>query len=306
MSSGARIIVLGAGGQLGADTIRALMVDGGFNAVGFNSTGLDIRDGENLEGVLKRERPVVVVNCAAYTDVDGAEKETGRAYAVNRDGAGNVARAAKEAGAVLIHISTDFVFDGKKSTPYEETDAVNPLSVYGKSKHAGEEKVRELINEHIIIRASWLYGVTGRNFVKTMVKLAGERERLRVVSDQVGTPTWSADLARVISLVVKGITEGGVKEAAAPYGTYHYSNEGVASWYDFAVAVIEEAALLGVPLKCSEVEPIPTSEYSTPASRPAYSVLNKAKIKKTLGVSIPHWRVSLRGMLKGLFKEKRI
>ena len=159
-----------------------------------------------------------------------------------------------------------------------------------------------MINEHIIIRASWLYGAAGRNFVKTILKLAGERERLRVVSDQVGSPTWTLDLA----LVIAGITSGVVKGGGEPYGTYHYSNEGVASWYDFAVAVIEEAALLGAPLKCAEVEPIPTSEYPTPASRPAYSVLNKAKIKKTLGISIPHWRSSLRGMLKGFFKEKRI
>ncbi|MFQ5442384.1 MAG: dTDP-4-dehydrorhamnose reductase [Thermodesulfobacteriota bacterium] len=292
-----KIIVLGAGGQLGTDTIRALK-DGGFNAAGFNSAELDIRDFEKVLHAIVRERPAFVVNSAAYTNVDGAEKETERAYAVNRDGAANVARAAKETGATLVHISTDFVFDGKKSTPYGEADTVNPLSVYGKSKLAGEEKVRELINEHIIIRASWLYGATGRNFVKTMLNLAGERERLRVVSDQVGSPTWTSDLARLIVRIAG--------RDGAPYGIYHYSNEGVASWYDFAVAVIEEAALLGVPLKCREVEPIPTEGYPTPATRPAYSVLNKAKIRETLGLSIPHWRSSLRCMLKDLFKEKRI
>jgi len=240
------------------------------------------------------------VNCAAYTKVDLAEKEREEAFAINEGGARNLAMAGRAVGAVLVHISTDFVFDGIKTTPYREDDRTNPLGVYGKSKLAGEEAIREICQEYIIIRTSWLYGTHGRNFVKTILRLAGEREVLSVVDDQMGSPTWTVDLARVITRMAESI-----KGALAPplFGLYHYSDEGVISWYDFATAILEEAHSLGIQLKCGSVEPIPTAAYPTPAARPAYSALDTAKIKKTLALEIPHWRISLRGMIKEFLRE---
>ncbi|HBG46735.1 MAG TPA: dTDP-4-dehydrorhamnose reductase [Deltaproteobacteria bacterium] len=290
-----KVLVTGAKGQLGADLVRRLKAEG-IEAACFGSAELDVSDADVVSGAVKKERPGIIINCAAYTKVDLAEKERLRAFAVNAVGAANLARSAKEAGARLIHVSTDFVFDGSSSTPYSETDGTNPLGVYGESKLAGEAEITSELPEHVIVRTSWLYGVTGQNFVKTMLRLASEREALRVVYDQVGTPTWSADLAGVLVDISKAISAGG-----SPWGAYHYSNEGVASWFDFTVAICEEAAALGASLKCSTIDPIRTHEYPTPARRPAYSVMDKAKIKKTFGVKVPHWRVSLRNMLKELY-----
>jgi len=273
---------------------------GGRKRVGYGRETLDITDRESVYSVIEEESPGIIINCAAYTKVDLAEKEREEAFAINEGGARNLALAGRAVGAVLIHISTDFVFDGCKAVPYREDDKTNPIGVYGKSKLAGEEAVKEACPEHIIIRTSWLYGVHGSNFVKTILRLAEEREVLSVVDDQIGSPTWTADLARVITQMTESI-----KEALAPplFGLYHYSDEGVISWYDFAVAIVEEARGLGMNLKCGSVEPIPTSAYPTPAARPAYSALDRAKIKKTLALEIPHWRISLRGMIKEFLRE---
>ncbi len=294
-SDNKKILVTGAGGQLGAD-LRAALGAAGLDGVFYTSKDLDITDREAVFSVIGAEAPSVVINAAAYTKVDLAEKERGRAFAVNEAGAGHVAAASAAEGAALIHISTDFVFDGLKSRPYRETDRTNPLSVYGKSKLGGEEAVIGGCAAHLIIRTSWLYGSTGQNFVRTMLRLGGEREEIRVVSDQVGSPTWTADLASAISLMAERVCGG----SAPPWGIYHFSNEGVASWYDLAVAVMEEAGRLGMDLVCREVLPIPTEAYPTPAPRPHYSVLDKAKIKEALGRGIPHWRASLVRMLEDL------
>lgn len=293
-----KILVTGAAGQLGADLVPALKT-AGHEVLGLNSSELDITGAYAVEEAVGKHRPAVIVNCGAYTKVDLAEKEKERAYAVNRDGAGNLAGAAKKNGAALIHISTDFVFDGKTPAPYREDSPANPLSVYGDSKLKGEAEIAKRLEEHFIIRTSWLYGAGGANFVKTILRLAAERETLRVIYDQTGTPTWTVDLAGAVVKVIERAGNG-----AKAYGVYHYSDEGVASWYDFAVAVVEEAAGLGAELKCGKIEPILTPEYPTPAKRPAYSVLDKKKIRTTFDLSIPHWRVSLKRMLKELYGGK--
>lgn len=290
-----KILVIGARGQLGSDLVP-LIEKAGFEALPYASSALDITDREKVIAEAARTKPDVIVNCAAYTKVDLAENEKDRAFAVNGDGPKNLALAAKAAGSALIHVSTDFVFDGSKPSPYAETDGTNPLSVYGQSKLRGELEVARNLQRHFIVRTSWLYGVSGHNFVKTIIKYGAEREVLKVVYDQAGTPTWSFDLASALMDIIKAEGNG-----RGGYGIYHYSNEGVASWYDFAELILEEARRKGVHLKCSRIEPILTAEYPTPARRPAYSVFDKKKIKETFGITIPHWRVSLRKMLNELY-----
>lgn len=287
-----KVLVTGSTGQLALDLVP-LLERGGHTVIGFDSRALDITDAERVGFEAARLRPGCIINTAAYTKVDLAEKERERAFAVNRDGARNLARAAASIGAPLVHISTDFVFDGRKATPYDEEDPPGPLGVYGESKLAGEEEILKLLPEHYIIRTSWLYGARGSNFVKTILRLANDRDAIRVVYDQAGTPTWAGDLAASIVTVVDAIEAG-----TLDYGIYHYSNEGIASWYDFAEAVVEESRRMGASLRCRTIEPVRTSEYPTPAKRPAYSVLDKQKIKKTFGVRIPHWRASLVKMLE--------
>ncbi|MFQ5427978.1 MAG: dTDP-4-dehydrorhamnose reductase [Thermodesulfobacteriota bacterium] len=301
MNKSEKILITGAHGQLGTDVASVVKTPGRAIAC-YGREDLDITDKGAVFSVMEKEAPSIIINTAAYTKVDLAEKEREKAFAVNCEGAKNLALASSATGAVLIHISTDFVFDGTKTTPYKEEDKTAPLGVYGQSKLAGEEAVRESCPPHIIIRTSWLYGAHGPNFVKTIMRLAGEQETLRVVSDQIGTPTWTVDLAGVITQMIEGLSGKGPQ--APPFGLYHYSNEGTASWYDFALAIVEEARGMGMKLKCGTVEPIPTSAYPTPAARPAYSVLDTTKIKKTLNVSMPHWRTSLINMLKKLREER--
>ncbi|NEP84676.1 MAG: dTDP-4-dehydrorhamnose reductase, partial [Okeania sp. SIO3B3] len=216
------------------------------------------------------------------------------ANAVNSIAPGIMATEAKKLGATLIHISTDYVFDGSQSTPYTETDPTNPLGIYGKSKLAGENAIRETEANHIIIRTAWVYGVYGKgNFVKTMLRVGKDREELRVVYDQVGCPTWTGDLAEAIAQIIPHLN-------SETYGTYHYTNSGAISWYDFAMTIFEEAKQLGFPLEVKRVVPITTAEYPTPAKRPAFSVLNSGKISQVLGKHSPYWRDGLRQMLKQL------
>lgn len=293
-----KILVTGAGGQLGVDLVPMLK-KAGYEVLAFGSRELDITDAASLKKAVEDHGPAVLVNCGAYTKVDLAEKERVKAYAVNRDGAANLAAAAALSGATLVHISTDFVFDGTTPAPYSEDSPTNPLSVYGDSKLKGEEEIAKKLEEHVIIRTSWLYGSGGGNFVKTILRLAGEKETLRIIYDQTGTPTWTVDLAGAVVSVVDKLGSG-----AKDYGVYHYSNEGVASWYDFALSAVEEAEGLGAVLKCSRIEPIRTAEYPTPAKRPAYSVLDKKKIKSVFALEVPHWRGSLKRMLKELYGGK--
>ncbi|MBI5971173.1 MAG: dTDP-4-dehydrorhamnose reductase [Deltaproteobacteria bacterium] len=290
-----KVLVTGSKGQLGLDMTGMLKADG-LDVKSYDLPELDITNAAKVAEVVSGYRPDIIINCAAYTQVDKAESDEKRAYAVNRDGAANLAAAAEGINAILLHISTDFVFDGRKASPYNETDEPNPLSVYGASKLAGEQAIMDRHDKHIIIRTSWLYSTRGQNFVKTMLKLAFERDTLRVVYDQVGSPTWSADLAQAILKMIKGMMG-----ASSPYGIFHYANEGVASWYDFAVAIVEAARKNGIKLKCRNVEAILTGEYPLPAKRPSYSVLDKSKIKSSYGLVIPHWGLSLNIMLDEIF-----
>jgi dTDP-4-dehydrorhamnose reductase len=258
--------------------------------------GLDLAQPELVRNVIRDMRPGAIVNAAAYTAVDKAESEIELANIVNGATPTAMAEVAQELGIPLIHISTDYVFDGQKNTPYLEDDAPNPIGAYGKSKLLGEKGVRQTCDRHIILRTAWVYGTGGKgNFVKTMLRLGKEREELRVVVDQVGAPTWTGDLAGAIAQLLSGLLNDTIAS-----GTYHYTNSGAISWYDFAVAIFEEAAALGIPLAIQKIVPITTDEYPTPAKRPAYSVLSGKKVSVALDSIPPHWRSALRLMLKEL------
>ncbi|PSB48851.1 dTDP-4-dehydrorhamnose reductase, partial [filamentous cyanobacterium Phorm 6] len=284
-----KILLAGGSGQLAQELHPILLSVGEVIAV--DRTRLDLSQPESIRQAMADIQPDLVVNSGAYTAVDKAESDAELAHAVNGIAPGIFAEECEKLGASLIHFSTDYVFDGSKSSAYLETDSTNPLGIYGKSKLAGEEAIRQAGNRHIIIRTAWVYGNYGKgNFVKTMLRLGKEREEIRVVADQIGSPTWTGDLAAATAHIIPGI---GLKD----FGTYHYTNSGVCSWYDFAIAIFEEAEKLGFPLKAQRVIPITTAEYPTPAKRPAFSVLSTTKISALLGAHPPHWRQGLRQML---------
>jgi len=281
-----KIIVTGSKGQLGRSIQEIAPEYPELSFVFTDVEELDICDATKVSEFFAGENPAAVVNCAAYTAVDKAEKETALAGAINHLAVANLARACKNSGAKLIHISTDYLFDGNKSTPYHEKDIVRPQSVYGITKLEGETAILRADIKAIVIRTSWLYSAYGNNFVKTMLRLGKEKEQLGVVCDQVGTPTFAGDLAKVIvGILTKTATDS---KHFVP-GIYHYSNEGAASWYDFTKAIFEYQT--GITCR---VNPIDTLAYPTPAARPAYSVLNKSKIKTTFAIEIPYWRDSLK------------
>ncbi|MBD2526613.1 dTDP-4-dehydrorhamnose reductase [Nostoc sp. FACHB-133] len=283
------ILLIGSNGQVGKELEQTLSSYGDVTSVA--RPIVDLAQPDNLRNFIRAKQPQIIINAAAYTAVDKAESEPELANAINATAPLIIAQESQKLGAFLIHISTDYVFDGNGYRPYQETDATNPLSVYGKTKLAGEEAIREACAHHLILRTAWVYGTFGKsNFVKTMLRLGAERQELRVVADQIGSPTWAQDIAAVIAQTIPQLTP----EIS---GTYHYTNSGVASWYDFAVAIFEEAQQLGFPLKVERIVPITTAEYPTPASRPAYSVLACKKIAAILGTYPPHWRQRLRQML---------
>lgn len=286
-----KILLTGKDGQLGQDLATFLAPFGEVTAVG--RAELDLLSGDHIRQVVQAVQPEVIVNAAAYTAVDRAEQDIDRAIAVNGTAPTLLAEAAQNLGSAILHVSTDYVFDGSKNTPYLEDDPTHPLGVYGQSKLAGEIGVRGNCDRHLIVRTAWVYGVGGKgNFVKTMLRLGAEREEVRVVMDQVGCPTWTGDLARAIAQLIPHLT------AAEPVtGTLHYTNSGAISWYDFAVAIFEEAAALGFPLALQRVIPITSAEYPTPTQRPAYSVLSGRRSAEILGTPAPHWQASLRKML---------
>ncbi len=285
---GQRILITGSTGQLGQELPQVIASNS--EVITASRPTVDFAQPETLRQLLREVQPQIVINAAAYTAVDKAETESELARNVNALAPGILAQEAEKLGAFLIHVSTDYVFDGKQSKPYQETDTTNPVSIYGETKLAGEQAIRENCSHHLIIRTAWVYGNYGKsNFVKTMLRLGTEREEIRVVTDQIGSPTWARDLAGAIAQLIPHLTP----EIA---GTYHYTNSGVASWYDFAIAIFEEAKHL--PLKVQRVVPITTAEYPTAARRPAYSVLSCKKISAVLGTYPPHWRHSLRQMLR--------
>lgn len=283
-----RILVTGSSGQLGSE-IRNLRNNYPYNFYFTDTTELDITDKKGLSQFVRNNKVNTIINCAAYTAVDTAEVESEKAFLVNSEGSKYLAEVAIEEKCKLIHISTDYVFDGKLNRPYVENDATFPQSVYGHSKLEGENFIKKInpLNS-IIIRTSWVYSSFGNNFVKTMLRISEERDELNVVSDQVGSPTYAKDLARTILQIVPHIDNKSVE-------VYHYSNDGVCSWYDFAKAIFDLKNVNCV------VHPIPSSKYPTPAVRPYYSVLNKSAIKDKYKISVPYWRDSLKSMLKDLF-----
>jgi dTDP-4-dehydrorhamnose reductase len=284
-----KILVTGVTGQLGCETVLALK-GRDIDVQGVSRARLDFSRPEQVESFFTGQEADWVINCAAYTQVDAAESDAELAFLVNRDSAAAVAKGVKKAGGRLLHVSTDFVFSGDSSRPYREGDRADPLGVYGQSKWQGEQRVREVLENAIILRTGWVYGIHGQNFVKTILRLAAQRDELRVIDDQVGTPSYTGDIAAAMWALI----------GADATGTYHFSNEGVASWFDFAEAIVEYAKQLGMAIVASQVTPIPTEAYPTPAARPAYSVLSKKKIRAELGYSIAHWRQGLQQMLREL------
>ena len=289
-----KVLITGKNGQLGRDLCRLVPV--GAELFSYGHAELDIASEPDLKRIVSAVKPDIIINAAAYTAVDKAESDQDNAFAINASGAGYLAAAAQENAALLIHVSTDFVFDGTKSTPYQPDDLVAPLSVYGKSKEQGEALIRKHhADNSIVIRTSWVYSTTGNNFVKTMIRLMGERSELRVVADQIGSPTWSRNLARAIWHLV---------DADVQAGTLHWADAGVASWYDFAVAIYEEASSIGLLDKPVIIHPITTSQYPTPARRPHYSVLDTTSLRALPGIQSEHWRAALKQMLLEL-KDQR-
>jgi dTDP-4-dehydrorhamnose reductase len=304
-----RTLLIGGHGQVGREL--EILLPG---AVSLARPEIDLSQPDRLREVIRSASPTLIINAAAYTAVDRAESEPELAQLVNATAPTVMAQEAQRLGAGLIHLSTDYVFDGQKNTPYLASDPIGPTSVYGRSKLAGEIGIRETGCQHIILRTAWVYGVYGQgNFVKTMLRLGREREQLKVVVDQIGSPTWARHIAEaVVALAGPMLPDGGPLAASAVStigpppawsGTYHFTNSGVTSWYDFAVAIFEEARQLGWPLKVSEVVPITTANYPTPAQRPAYSVLSGQEISVILGKYPVHWRQALRQMLTQLEKS---
>jgi dTDP-4-dehydrorhamnose reductase len=288
-----KVLVTGAAGQLGRETVLALQ-QRGVEVQGVTRADVDFSVPEAVERYFATRQADWVIHCAAYTQVDKAEAEAELAYRVNRDSAAALARAVNQRDGRLLHVSTDFIFSGHHSRPYREQDAAAPLGVYGDSKWQGEQQVMAELETALIVRTGWVYGVHGHNFVKTMLHLGAQRDELRVVDDQVGTPSATADIVRALLALV----------GADVAGIYHFSNEGVASWYDFAVAILARARQLGWPLKVGQVIPIPTEDYPTAATRPGYSVLSKEKIRGLLDYPIPHWTESLEAMLGELQRRE--
>ncbi|MCX6239377.1 MAG: dTDP-4-dehydrorhamnose reductase [Bacteroidia bacterium] len=283
-----KILVTGSKGQLGNE-IRVLAESyPDFDFIYTDIDELDITDRSKVEDFFEANQPQIIVNCAAYTAVDKAESDETTAFLINATAVENLAKSAARIGALIVHISTDYVFDGKSYIPYNESDKTNPQSAYGRTKLAGENAVRQYASKGVILRTSWLYSAFGNNFVKTMIKYGIERDGLNVVFDQVGTPTYANDLAKVIlEIIPSAFLKSGID-------LFHYSNEGVASWYDFARTVI---AFSGI--SC-DIKPILTKEYPLPAPRPCFSVFNKSKIKEMYKIKIPYWSDSVKDCMQRL------
>jgi dTDP-4-dehydrorhamnose reductase len=307
-----RILLTGKRGQIGAKLAALLPRLGEVAAFGRDE--LDLSNPEHLRRAIRDVQPNIIVNTAAYTSVDQAETEEKQARIINVDAPALMAEEAKRIDALLVHYSTDYVFDGSRSLPYVETDQPNPISVYGKTKLGGEEAIRAVGVPHLILRTGWVYGTTGRNFLLTILRLATEREELKVVGDQFGAPTWSYEIAEGTVRVLEQLTQQG-REAMSKFGaTYHMTAGGKTSWFEFAKAILDEASQMprgipwyetatkGQPLVARRVTAIQTEEYPTPARRPAYSVLSNSRLKQDFGLELLGWSLQLRAV----FAEGRI
>lgn len=293
------VLVTGANGQLGQSIQFIANQYPNIQFIYTDYQELDITNFESCHTVFAKYKPQFCINTAAYTAVDKAESEAEKAHLINAIGPENLAKVCKEYNTILLHISTDFIFDGTSSSlsmtnGYKETDIPNPQSVYGKTKLDGELAVQKNWEKHYIIRTSWVYSQFANNFMKTMLRLASERDSLSVVNDQIGTPTYAVDLAKVLMNII----QSSITNHSSPFGIYNFSNEGVCSWYDFAAAIFHQK---GISI---DLQPIPTSAYPTPAKRPSYSVLDKSKIKNTFNLKINDWKTSLNSCLNQLYKHE--
>jgi dTDP-4-dehydrorhamnose reductase len=300
-----KILLTGKTGQIGRELLLSLPRVG--EVVALDREQLNLANPEDIRQVIRKVRPNLIVNAAAYTAVDQAEKEEALSHAINGDALALMAEEAKNIHASLVHYSTDYVFDGLKNSPYEETDPPNPVSVYGKTKLAGEQAIRDSGVPHLIFRTAWVYSTSGRNFLLAILRLASQREELRIVHDQVGAPTWCREIANATTQILASLawSRGIANSLADVSGTYHMTAGGSASWYDFAEAILHNAskasantswlaaATNGRPLIARGIAPITTAEYPTPAHRPAYSVLSNSLLAKTFRVHLPEWHTSL-------------
>jgi|LGVF01.1.fsa_nt_gb dTDP-4-dehydrorhamnose reductase len=289
-----RLVVVGASGMLATMVQRLALAK--YEVTPLGRPSFDLTNATASMAALREIRPHVIINCAAYTDVDGAETNETLANLVNEVGARNLAVAAKDIGATLVHVSTDYVFDGEKSTPYVESDPPNPRSAYGRSKLLGEEAIKTSgLEQYFIVRTSWLYGAGGKNFVETIIRLALEREELRIVADQVGTPTHTRDLAQAIFNLIDLPQEPGegTQSPDSPFGIYHFANDGACSWYEFACEIVAQLKKTSALVKVERILPIGTADYPLPAPRPAYSVMSTGQYKEVTGATVPTWQEAL-------------
>ncbi len=290
-----KLLVIGAKGQLGAD-LMAVSRDCGWDAVGVDLPECDITSSESLQGVLSAEdQYAVVINASAYTAVDLAESDSDTAFAVNCHGVARLAALCRQVATPLIHVSTDYVFDGSQIRPYRPSDPMSPLGVYGQSKAAGEDAIRDACDQHVIVRTSWLYGVHGQNFVKTMLHHGKQRDELRVVDDQIGCPTYARDLAVAIADIARFVSDN-----RSGWGTYHYCNQGALTWFAFARKIFALARTFD-DFMVQDIIPILSHHYPTPTPRPHYSVLDCTSIEETFGVARRDWDAALREMLAELY-----
>ena len=292
-----KLLIIGASGQLGCELVRQANPHE-FTLLTPSENQIDITRHDHVNNGLAQLRPDMIINAAAYTNVDGAESEAEKAFAVNATGAANLARLCARLQIPLIHVSTDFVFDGSRQLPYRETDPTAPLGVYGQSKAAGEEKIRSTLNEHIIVRTAWLYGIDGHNFVKTMLGLFREKTHIRVVNDQYGSPTSASDLADALLEVALRLKQ----EPNPAWGTYHYCGQGITTWYEFAEYIFK-LAKSRTSLCTRHLEPITTADWPTSATRPPYSALDCSRISAEFGIYPKAWQLSLKTTLDRMFTE---
>lgn len=290
-----KILVTGAQGQVGKE-LTHIADDKGYNVFAASRAELDITQEIKVTDYINQLQPDIVINAAAYTAVDKAENEQDLAFAINRNGAKNLALACKKQNIPLLHISTDYVFDGSKSEAYNENDSVSPLGIYGESKWQGEEVIRHNLQNYIILRVAWVFGAQGSNFVKTMLRLGKERDELNVVADQYGGPSPAKNIASTLIVLAEQYQQNN----SLTWGTYHYCGSPKTSWYDFAKEIFEQGFETGLLNKQVKVKPITTAEYPTVAKRPANSMLDCSKLKSTFGIEMPEWKNALKQVLAEL------